>query len=60
MPSTIFDKGIIYNIKYYFHLVEPSHLETAECSVERDYTVWIYRERKKELITIEYLFFFLK
>jgi hypothetical protein len=24
----IFNKGIFYNVKYYFHLVEPSYLET--------------------------------
>ena len=26
--KNIFDKGWIYNLKYYFHLIEPSHLET--------------------------------
>ena len=27
--KSIFNKGIIYNIKYYFHLIEPSKLETV-------------------------------
>ncbi len=26
--KSIFNKGIIYNVKYYFHLIEPSKLET--------------------------------
>lgn len=28
--KNIFDKGLIYNIKYYFHLIDPSYLETEE------------------------------
>jgi len=27
--KNIFNKGIIYNFKYYFHLIEPSKLETV-------------------------------
>ncbi|RMZ96205.1 putative S-acyltransferase 23 [Brachionus plicatilis] len=30
--KNIFDKGLCYNIKYYFHLIEPSYLETEEFS----------------------------
>ena len=36
---TIFDKGWVYNLKYYFHLVEPPDLETEFYEIPRDYTV---------------------
>ncbi|CAF0983294.1 unnamed protein product [Brachionus calyciflorus] len=35
----IFAKGFWYNIKYYFHLVEPSYLETPEYVRHNDFTV---------------------
>ena len=37
--KSIFDKGCIYNLKYYFHLVEPPNLETESYEAVRDYTV---------------------
>jgi hypothetical protein len=36
--KNIFNKGIIYNIKYYFHLIEPSKLETTGvCEYDDNY-----------------------
>lgn len=28
--KNIFSKGLVYNFKYYFHLIEPNHLETIK------------------------------
>lgn len=28
--KNIFNKGLCYNIKYYFHFIEPSYLETQD------------------------------
>jgi len=37
--KNIFDRGIIYNIKHYFHFLEPSNLETASYEYSLDYTL---------------------
>lgn len=37
--KSLFDKGCVYNLKYYFHLVDPSNLETESYEAPRDYTV---------------------
>ena len=34
--KNIFNKGIIYNIRYYFHLAEPSYLETSSFEYNTD------------------------
>lgn len=36
---SVFDKGVLYNIKYYFHLVEPSQLETSSYEIYPNYMV---------------------
>jgi len=36
-PKTIFSKGCLYNIKYYFHLIDASHLETESYENIHDY-----------------------
>lgn len=35
----LFDQGWIYNIKYYFHLVEPSYLERPGFDMHPNYSV---------------------
>ena len=37
--KNIFSKGKLYNIKYYFHLVEPHYLETPEFDSHPNYNV---------------------
>jgi hypothetical protein len=37
--KNIFSKGLIYNIKHYFHLVEPSYLETSSFEYNTDYDI---------------------
>lgn len=37
--KSIFNKGVLYNLKYYFHLIEPPPLETEYFESVRDYTV---------------------
>jgi hypothetical protein len=37
--KNLFDRGIIYNIKYFFHLIEPSYLETASYEYNPNYII---------------------
>ncbi len=34
--KNIFSKGIFYNIKYYFHLIQPNQLETINYKILND------------------------
>ncbi len=36
---SVFDKGVLYNIRHYFHMVEPSYLETSGSEFYPNYTV---------------------
>jgi hypothetical protein len=38
-PKTIFSKGCLYNLKYYFHLIDAPHLETESYENIHDYIV---------------------
>ncbi len=37
--TSIFDKGLFYNCRYYFYLAEPSPLELEEFNPYEDYIV---------------------
>jgi hypothetical protein len=37
--KSIFDRGLWYNIKHYFHFVEPSHLEMPSYEFHHNYNV---------------------
>jgi hypothetical protein len=37
--KSLFNRGWCYNVKHYFHLVEPSHLEMPEYETHPNYNI---------------------